>query len=212
MRDEHRTVPIGKGEPQLCVQVEPSDGAFAVAAIDPATVSLNSIGTGSITSIRPIPSKRLIPGDVDRNGIAELQICFAREDLARLFGYVRGRKTLAVSLEGRLVFGRQFRGVLNLTVVVSGRVYRASVTPNPINPVGDLSFITAAPGPVRIQLFDLGGRLVRTLLDVASAPAGPHRLLIDGRSESGESLGSGIYFYRISTPDGSFTGRLVVLK
>ena len=36
--------------------------------------------------------------------------------------------------------------------------------------------------------------------------------LIDGRSESGESLGSGIYFYRISTPDGSFTGRLVVLK
>jgi hypothetical protein len=87
-----------------------------------------------------------------------------------------------------------------------------SVAPNPLNPVGVLSFRTASPGRVVVKMFDLRGRLVRTLLEAPLLEAGAHEVRIDGRGERGRPLASGVYFYRIETPDGATTGRIAILK
>jgi hypothetical protein len=86
------------------------------------------------------------------------------------------------------------------------------VTPNPLNPAGVLTIRTTIPGPVKVRMFDIQGRLVRTLLEAPFIPAGTRELMIDGRGERGGVLVSGVYFYRVETAGGVVTGRIAILK
>lgn len=84
--------------------------------------------------------------------------------------------------------------------------------PNPFNPVTRIPYTMASPGRVRIQVFDITGRLVRTVED-STRPAGQHTAEWDGRTNAGESAASGAYFGRITFPDGSHSERkLTILR
>ncbi len=208
----HRTLPIGSGPPEFCVQIEPVNNSFNVADVDARSVVMLSVGTGVISEIRAVPAKRSVVLDSDQDGAAEFQSCFARDDLAKLFGYLRGRRLVEVTVEGTLITGRRFRGPLSLIVVGTGKPVPATVTPNPLNPRGTLTFSLATQGSVTVRLYDLGGRSVRTVVAAEQFPAGVHRVVIDGRDARGTALASGVYFYRVETPEGASTGRFVVLK
>ena len=65
---------------------------------------------------------------------------------------------------------------------------------------------------MQVRLYDVNGRLVRTLLDERSAGAGYHDVRVDGHDAHGENLPSGTYFFRIVSADGTTAGRLTVLK
>jgi len=67
----------------------------------------------------------------------------------------------------------------------------AQNSPNPFNPRTTIAFDLPAAGNVRLAVYDLLGRHVRTLVDAAHA-AGPHTVEFDGRD-----LASGTYFYRL---------------
>jgi len=71
------------------------------------------------------------------------------------------------------------------------------VRPNPFNPQTSVAFTLPADGPARVAVYDLQGRLVRTLHDGALA-AGPHALAWDGRDEGGHAAASGVYLVRAS--------------
>ncbi len=88
----------------------------------------------------------------------------------------------------------------------------ASVAPNPLNPAGMLSFRTSRSGPVAVRMFDVNGRLVRTLLERQVLPSGSHSVSIDGRGQHGEPLSSGVYFYRVETSEGIVRGKLSIAK
>jgi len=64
---------------------------------------------------------------------------------------------------------------------------------------------------VRLELFDIAGRRVRTLAGGAMAP-GPHSALWDGRDQHGQRVGAGVYFLRLTTPSRTFTARVAALK
>jgi hypothetical protein len=70
--------------------------------------------------------------------------------------------------------------------------------PNPFNPATTIRYDVPAPGgPVTIRVYDVAGRLVRTLVDGVQTPG--HKVTTwDGRSESGELVASGVYFYRLT--------------
>jgi hypothetical protein len=76
--------------------------------------------------------------------------------------------------------------------------------PNPFNPQTKIEFSLAAPGVVRLQVFDVGGRLVRTLAD-GRFDGGDHSLIWNGKNESGIAVSSGTYFYRLDV-DGKVIG------
>jgi hypothetical protein len=86
------------------------------------------------------------------------------------------------------------------------------VSPNPMNPTAKFAFETTRPGQVRVRLFDLSGRLVRTVADASSMPAGRHELTLDGRNERGGEIRSGVYFYRLESVDGVATGRVTISR
>jgi hypothetical protein len=65
---------------------------------------------------------------------------------------------------------------------------------------------------VRVSLYDLNGRFIRAIYDEPAAAPGAHEVSIDGRGADRRTLPSGVYFYRIESPDGADSGRFTILK
>ena len=65
---------------------------------------------------------------------------------------------------------------------------------------------------VSLEIYDLQGRLVRTLLNGNPYPVGSHNQVWDGRDGEGQSTASGVYFYRFSAGDQNRVGKLTLLK
>lgn len=83
--------------------------------------------------------------------------------------------------------------------------------PNPFVSDTEISFSLPAAGRASIRLFDISGRLVRTLQDGA-AVAGVHRLRWDGRDERGRSTPAGIYFAHFTSGNVVRTERILRLR
>jgi hypothetical protein len=83
--------------------------------------------------------------------------------------------------------------------------------PNPFNPETTIPFEMRASQRVRLSVCTATGRHVRLLLDGWLA-AGAHSVLWDGRDESGRSVASGVYIYRLQTEHSLRTGRMVLLR
>jgi hypothetical protein len=95
----------------------------------------------------------------------------------------------------------------------SPRVAAASPPrPNPFGPRVTLPFAVPAGGDrVRIRIFDVGGRDVRTLAD-GRFPAGQFRIVWDGRTSNGLRLAPGVYFARIEIGSSVFSQKLAMLQ
>lgn len=83
--------------------------------------------------------------------------------------------------------------------------------PNPTRDAAVISFQLAAAGPVRVDLFDASGRLVRQLLDEAR-PAGLGSVRWDGRSDGGAEVGAGLYFVRWTAGATTRNGRIMLVR
>ena len=70
--------------------------------------------------------------------------------------------------------------------------------PNPFNPVTTLSYTVAAPVRVTLRVYDVNGRVVRTLADEERA-AGEHAVQWDGTTDGNTPAASGVYFVRMET-------------
>lgn len=79
---------------------------------------------------------------------------------------------------------------------VPARGIRVVSFPNPFNPRTTIRYDLPAAGPVRLSVFDVAGRLVRTLVDESLTP-GNHEAAWDGRDASGRETGSGSYLARL---------------
>lgn len=210
--DGHRSTPGTPGSQSLCVQIEPVGGAYDNAQVDMSTIWMYSGVPGSTAHIAARSGKTVVLEDRDRNGVQEISACFGREDLRSLFGSLQDRQSVPVTIVGKVATGGTFSAKLDLTLVETGGQLASSVRPNPLQIAGSISFETWTPGPVKVLLFDLSGRLVRTLLDQSRAASGHHEVPIDARDNRGRSLARGIYFYRVQAADGVATGRLTILE
>ena len=88
------------------------------------------------------------------------------------------------------------------------------VRPNPFHPRTEISFnlsAAGAAGPIRLEIFDLAGRRVAGLAGGLLAP-GPHTRVWNGSTDDGTRVGSGVYFARLTTREGSRSEKLIVLK
>ncbi|MDE0553079.1 MAG: T9SS type A sorting domain-containing protein [Candidatus Poribacteria bacterium] len=88
--------------------------------------------------------------------------------------------------------------------------------PNPFNPETWIPYQLSESTEVSIQIYDVSGRLVRTL-NLGWQPVGSYMTpssaaYWDGRNAIGERVASGIYFYTLQTSDFAATRRMVILK
>jgi len=84
--------------------------------------------------------------------------------------------------------------------------------PNPFNPRTVIAFELAERGPATLRVFDVAGRLVRTLVDGVAFEAGRQEVAWDGRDGVGHALASGTYIYRLDAGGEFRTKRMVLAR
>ncbi|MDD5719335.1 MAG: C25 family cysteine peptidase [Candidatus Krumholzibacteria bacterium] len=83
--------------------------------------------------------------------------------------------------------------------------------PNPFNPMTSIKFDLPRAGQVSLRVYDVAGRLVRTLVD-GHLPAASHAVNWDGTDASGRRQASGVYYYRLVTEVDSATHKMTLVK
>ena len=84
--------------------------------------------------------------------------------------------------------------------------------PNPFNPTTSIRYdVPAAGGRVTLRVYDVSGRLVRTLVDGVQPP-GDHTATWNGRNDHGNGVATGVYFYRMTAPGFETTRKMILLQ
>jgi hypothetical protein len=83
--------------------------------------------------------------------------------------------------------------------------------PNPFNPITNIKFGIPEPGRATLDVFNVLGQKVRTLVD-EFLPVGRYVLTWDGCDGDGHEVGSGVYFYRLSYKDFTEQRKMMLLK
>ena len=99
----------------------------------------------------------------------------------------------------------------DLIVGGSGSTSIRSVHPNPFNPQTTVDYSVLAGDRVQVTIYDARGQLVRRLVDQAM-PAGDHSVVWTGRDDAGLTVGSGVYFVKLSVGAHAESRKIVLLK
>lgn len=83
--------------------------------------------------------------------------------------------------------------------------------PNPFNPTTTISFSLESRDYVKLQIYNMEGRLVRTLFE-GTLSAGVHSFNWDATDSHNARVPSGVYFYSLMTPSGKLTKKMVLIK
>jgi flagellar hook assembly protein FlgD len=83
--------------------------------------------------------------------------------------------------------------------------------PNPFNPTTTIPFVIDTRQHVSLSIYDISGRLIRTLVDRTMDP-GVYAEEWSGRDAKGNAVASGVYFYRLSAGNRILTRTAVFLK
>jgi hypothetical protein len=83
--------------------------------------------------------------------------------------------------------------------------------PNPFNPVTLIRYIIASAGPAQVDIYDVTGRRVRTLVNEWQE-AGMQSIYWRGRDAGGIPVASGVYFVRLESNGEMRSRKIVLLK
>lgn len=83
--------------------------------------------------------------------------------------------------------------------------------PNPFNPSTRIRFDIARDGNAKLIVYDILGRQVRTLVNRQITP-GTYTVNWDGKNNSGQLVGSGMYFYRLIINDFVSTHKMMLIR
>jgi hypothetical protein len=85
--------------------------------------------------------------------------------------------------------------------------------PNPFNPTTTIRYSIASAGRVSLKIYNAAGQLVRTLVDEEQAPTAEGLSATwDAIDNRGQSVASGVYFYKLTTKEFSDTKKMVLLQ
>lgn len=104
-----------------------------------------------------------------------------------------------------------WRGTIAVDVVAGDAFIEPQCMPNPFQEITSIKYVITHPGRVTLKIVDLSGRVVATLQD-GSQKAGIHTALWNGKDSKGNDAPGGIYFFRLNTPSGESTGKLVLFQ
>ena len=83
--------------------------------------------------------------------------------------------------------------------------------PNPFNPTTTISFSTVDPGHVSLNIYNMKGQLVKTLVNT-ELEANFHEVVWNGRDNNGKVTASGVYFYKMKSSSYTATKKMILMK
>jgi hypothetical protein len=112
--------------------------------------------------------------------------------------------------------GRESLAVSPELITAAGRTPSAPIVllqndPNPFNPRTTIRFALPRSGPVKLRIYDLGGRLVRSLVDEIR-PAGDQAVTWDATDRGGRPVAAGVYVYTLEAGRTRAGRRMTIVK
>ena len=83
--------------------------------------------------------------------------------------------------------------------------------PNPFNPSTTISYSVKEALPVTIEIYNVKGQLVKTLINEQKA-AGTHTVVWNGTDNSNRPVSSGVYYYKMNAGKYSSTKKMIMMK
>jgi len=171
-----------------------------------ATVITSATGTFTITQVLAGSYYLEISGDSDFLSSNTVKLYYEENDLIVVPD--------ADSDTGDVVLGS-----ITLTEVLSDldAILDPEVTalrsnyPNPFNPSTTIAFDIAQPGQVNIEIYNIKGQRVKTLVN-GSFGIGRYSIVWNGDDNSGRNVGSGVYFYRMTTAEYRSVKKMLLMK
>jgi hypothetical protein len=160
-------------------------------------------------------SARILTGDASGRFVKSVELAFADSVGSVEVADVDADGDLDVVFSGDRSVGVAYFGT-GSDVADGARVLPTAFelsqnVPNPFNPATEIAFAVPTPAHVVLDVFNILGRRVAVLKDEVMA-AGYYSVTWEGRSERGEPLPSGVYFFRLRSEAGSLTRRMLLLK
>ena len=155
-----------------------------------------AIATGALSDERFVTDARqtawvLAPGGSRMTGGAMVSTATLGEGLVS--ADLRGtNRILQAGFHASAQFLQPTSGIAPETAAPVGPTQLIGSAPNPFNPATTIKFDLAAGGRAALRIYDVRGRLVRTLVD-GPMPAGAHQVAWDGRNNAGSGVASGVY-------------------
>ncbi|HKW50121.1 MAG TPA: PKD domain-containing protein, partial [Candidatus Eisenbacteria bacterium] len=160
------------GDDLARLAIEESELSYADILVGTLRLSTDYPNAGTVSECAAV-TKFARTGDLDRNGVPDLEVRFPGSCLGALFQNVPSNASADLILTGQLRTGAGTTPLRGEKIVTIKREQNdgpapAAVYPNPFNPEGTLTFSTSQPGRVMVRLFDIHGRLVRTMMEEPS--------------------------------------------
>lgn len=111
---------------------------------------------------------------------------------------------------GRVFSAESWTGKIRL-LAVPERTSLSKSYPNPFNPHTTIKFAVSVNGPVKLRIYDIQGRLVRTLID-ENLPAGWYENVWDGKDGRGRAVSSGTYFVRLQDRSRTLSQKMMLVR
>ena len=83
--------------------------------------------------------------------------------------------------------------------------------PNPFNPETTISYSLKEAGRVKLEVYNIKGQLVRTLIDEDQA-TGHYKLVFDAKDNKGRGIASGVYMLKMSAPGYKKTSKMILMQ
>jgi flagellar hook assembly protein FlgD len=153
----------------------------------------------------PIQGTKLVLADADKDGKADL--------------FHNNRRGGSTSIRpGAYVW--EFKVATMATGVESNQDQVCSVPvsfelqqnyPNPFNPTTTIGFVLTKASQVKLNVYDISGRLVARLLD-EQRPVGAHQVIWNGKDMNDDPVATGVYFYSISDQTSTKVRKMMLIK
>ncbi len=83
--------------------------------------------------------------------------------------------------------------------------------PNPFNPETTVSYSIKEPGRVKLEVYNIKGQLVRTLVDEEQI-TGHYKMIFDAKDDRGRSISSGVYLLKMVAPGYRKTSKMILMQ
>jgi hypothetical protein len=204
-----------EGDPNWADWAEVPEIAIVVSGDNGATWSevafLNSIDTPEFNGMIPVyvyPAEEIIDLG-DNHGLVNL---FFLDDNSfgssiQEFGEPNGGTLMYASID--IDFGPFVGANNNTTTPVTASLMQNY--PNPFNPTTEIAYELKADQPVNLQIFNAKGQLVKTLVDEVQT-AGTKTVTWNGTDDNGNSVTSGVYFYKMKSSTFESARKMILMK
>ena len=84
--------------------------------------------------------------------------------------------------------------------------------PNPFNPSTEIQFTVGKDALVSLNIYDIQGRLVSSLVDNSFYSSGSYKITWDGNNQHGTQVPSGMYMYKLVSEHQTVSRKMVLMK